>query len=83
MIAIQIRHTLKKTSNHEPRWGSGGVLCDWKRAANLACNQVISQNQNVLVIVPGDLRGDLRNISKSPLELCENNRLVFATKLKQ
>ena len=58
------------------------MLCDWKRAAGLACNEVINKNDNVLVIITGDQRGDLRNISKSPLELVKNDRLVVAAKLK-
>ena len=42
MFGIQIRHTLKKTPNHEPTWGTGNTLCDWKRAAQLACNEILS-----------------------------------------
>ena len=38
VFAIQLRHTIKSTPNYEPSWGTGNVLCDWKRATTLAGN---------------------------------------------
>jgi endoglucanase len=62
-----------------PSWGDNNVLTDWKLAANIAGNAILSKDPTQLIIVEGlNFATDLNQIYYDPLKLVIPNKVVYS-----
>ncbi len=82
VVAAELRNEIRPdpaVTSDKPSWGDGNAATDWKRAAELGGNAVLSANPHLLVIIGGmEYQGSLEAAYEDPARLSAPHRIVYS-----